>query len=332
VTRRRPSEKILIYLLLLVALTAFEAGAATSAVAGPSTAAKIFHWRPFLAPFHSVLLHYPIGFLTMAFILEIYGLRRGSPELRRITTFVIILSLVSGLVTASLGILRAGSGEYESKTLGLHRWLGMSIPILTSATLWLQIRAKRTEFNRVALAGYRAVLTTTLGVLVVAGHYGGNLTHGSKYLVENAPEFVKELFEEDAEPCATSQMICDESEKYFIENIQGIFNAKCVRCHGEEKQKAHYRLDQAEIAFKGGDSGIPAIKPNDPLHSNLVRLILLPPGHDDAMPPQGKQPLNPEEIMRIIHWIQNGAPFSRQVSGVIEVRIGQVTPPSGGTH
>ncbi len=36
-----------------------------SAHAAPEAAQKAFLWRPFLAPFHAVVLHFPIGFLTM---------------------------------------------------------------------------------------------------------------------------------------------------------------------------------------------------------------------------------------------------------------------------
>jgi len=76
-----------------------------------------------------------------------------------------------------------------------------------------------------------------------------------------------------------------------------------------EKQKGRYRLDQADIALKGGDSGKIAIKPGDPMESHLVRLILLPANHDDVMPPAGKQTLKSDEIMVLIDWIRNGATF-----------------------
>ena len=49
----------------------------------PSGTAKIFHWRPFLAPFHAVVLHFPIGFVTVAFLLEAYRTFRPGDEIRR---------------------------------------------------------------------------------------------------------------------------------------------------------------------------------------------------------------------------------------------------------
>ena len=274
---------------------------------------SIFQWRPFLAPFHAVVLHYPIGFLTLAFLLEIYRYKRPSIELQKVTTGVIVLSLLSGFLAASLGILRASGGGYESKALDLHRWFGLAIPFLTLITLGLQMRANRTPGPSTALIGYRASLTATLVVLVVAGHYGGNLTHGSKYLVENAPQFIKEFLEEEPEvmPARTtaSGASLDPGSLYYLDKVRPIFEAKCIRCHGPEKQKAGYRLDQKEIAFKGGESGEVAIKAKEPMRSNLVRLIMLPRDHDDVMPPDGKEPLTPEEVMTIVHWIQSGASY-----------------------
>ena len=70
------------------------------------------------------------------------------------------------------------------------------------------------------------------------------------------------------------------------------------------------RLDIGEIALKGGESGKPAIKPDDAFQSNLIRLVMLPRDHDDVMPPTGKEPLTTEEVVTLINWIQEGAPFA----------------------
>ncbi len=158
---------------------------------------------------------------------------------------------------------------------------------------------------------YRGVLTGTLALVVVAGHYGGNLTHGSKYLVENAPEFVRELLENEvARLSITNSAALNERQRHYVEKVQPLLEAKCYRCHGSDKQKGGYRLDQPELAIKAGESDHVAIKPGDPMGSNLARLILLPAEHDDVMPPAGKQGLTLEEIMTLLDWIRNGAVFA----------------------
>ena len=61
-----------------------------------------FNLGKFLAPFHSVVLHYPIGFVTLAVILEIYSSRRPSPELRKVISLVMGLAALSAVVAAVL--------------------------------------------------------------------------------------------------------------------------------------------------------------------------------------------------------------------------------------
>ena len=279
--------------------------------AAPAEAATrdLFQWRPFLAPFHSVVLHFPIGFVTMAFVLELYSLRRPSIELRRAITLVLVLSIASSVLAIGLGLMRATGGGYEEKTLNLHKAYGIAVGVLTSLALaahWLAFRRKQ---HPVLTLCYRAVLVTDIVVLVIAGHQGGNLTHGSKYLVKNAPDFVKNFIEEPPEPETSTASITNEKDRFFVEKVQPIFDAKCASCHGPEKQKGDFRLDQKDAALKGGKSGHAAIKPGDPMASHLIKVILLMPDDDDVMPPSGKGTLTPEEIITLIHWVQTGANF-----------------------
>ena len=280
------------------------------APAAAPAAARIFHWRPFLAPFHAVVLHFPIGFVTVAFLLEAYRMFRPSDEIRRVTVMVLWLGLLTGIVSASFGLMRAGSGEYEARMLELHKIYGLGVPIAPVLTLAIQRVAHRNEGKRAWTACYRSVLTGTIALVIIAGHYGGNLTHGSKYLVENAPEFVRDFLDEDlVTETEITAGATDEKTRLYLEKVQPVLAAKCYSCHGQEKQKGGYRLDKPELALKGGESGNAGIKPGDPIESQVVRLILLPPNHDDVMPPEGKQPLTSDEIMTVIDWIRSGAVF-----------------------
>ena len=303
--------------LCLAAANAGSAAQSTAPVSHPS----LFQWSPFLAPFHAVVLHYPIGFMTMAFLLELYSLKRPGPELSRITTGVIGVSLLTGLIAAGLGILRAGSGDYAGKSLDMHRAFGIAIPFLIVLTLTLQMISARSGSRTRSLVMYRGALLLTLGSLVIAGHYGGNLTHGSKYLVQNAPEFIKTLLAEeptvDPEAAPTEgDPASDPAAQLYLTKIRPIFEAKCLTCHGPEKQKGKFRLDRMDLALKGGESGEIAIKPGNPMQSRLVSRILLPRDHDDVMPPDGKEALTPDEMVQIVHWIQRGASFGAAAAPV----------------
>ena len=46
----------------------------------------------------------------------------------------------------------------------------------------------------------------------------------------------------------------------------------------------------------------------------MMRRILLPPDHEDHMPPEGKPPLTVAEATLIRWWIDQGASFEQQVA------------------
>jgi uncharacterized membrane protein len=288
-------------------------GLATTALAAgePAAAERVFQWRPFLAPFHNVVLHFPIGFLAMVCVLELWRMLRPSEELKAVLKLTLWLSLLSGLAAAGLGILRATGGGYQAGELEAHRWTGLAVVTATLATLATQHLAWRPGARRTATHAYRGCLALTLGLLTAAGHLGGNLTHGSNYLTKNAPPFVRDLLEgdwsngEESDPGTPR----DEKTRFYLDHVQPILEHRCIRCHGATKQKGGYRLDDPTIALAGGESGKPAIVPGEPMASELVRLILLPPEDDEVMPPEGKEPLTAEETLTIIRWIQAGAAF-----------------------
>jgi mono/diheme cytochrome c family protein len=91
----------------------------------------------------------------------------------------------------------------------------------------------------------------------------------------------------------------------FDKQIRPVLEASCVQCHGVEKQKGGLRLDSPALAFKGGESG-PAIIAGKPAESLFLKLVQLPKGDDDVMPPKG-DPLTKEQVATFTQWIQEGA-------------------------
>jgi len=91
----------------------------------------------------------------------------------------------------------------------------------------------------------------------------------------------------------------------FGKDIAPILQARCVECHGPEKQKAKLRLDTKADFLKGGKNG-PIVKAGDPGASELCKRITLPKNNDDRMPPEGES-LNAQQIAAIGAWITEGA-------------------------
>jgi mono/diheme cytochrome c family protein len=81
----------------------------------------------------------------------------------------------------------------------------------------------------------------------------------------------------------------------------------CYSCHGATKVKGGLRLDSKEHALTAGDSGLVSIIPHDAQSSLLIKRMLLPEEHDDVMPPSSKAPVDPDELVALMEWIDAGA-------------------------
>ena len=93
----------------------------------------------------------------------------------------------------------------------------------------------------------------------------------------------------------------------LFEASQAIFERNCYKCHGATKQKGGYRLDEQHSINLGGKSKLPAIVPGNVEQSELMYRMLLPHDDDDAMPPEEKDPVSPQDIDLVRQWIEAGA-------------------------
>ncbi len=108
------------------------------------------------------------------------------------------------------------------------------------------------------------------------------------------------------------------AEINFRTQILPLFGKSCSECHNAPKKdaagkmqnpKGGLRMDAPSHLLKGGSGGT-AIEPGNPDKSLMYERILLPPDHEDAMPPKGKgTPLTFAQIELIKTWIEEGAKF-----------------------
>jgi len=97
--------------------------------------------------------------------------------------------------------------------------------------------------------------------------------------------------------------IADEAVE-FARDVQPIFTAHCVTCHGAEKQESGLRLDFGATVLAGGNSG-PAVRAGKAADSLLMQAITGQEG-TSAMPPEGPR-LSAAQIDVIRRWIDQGA-------------------------
>src|SRR5262245_37515199 len=91
----------------------------------------------------------------------------------------------------------------------------------------------------------------------------------------------------------------------FETDVRPIFAKACYTCHGPQKQKSDFRLDQKAAALKGGDNGV-AIVPGKAGESPLVDRISTRKDRE-RMPPKGNPALTDAEVGMIRAWIEQGA-------------------------
>jgi ankyrin repeat protein len=96
----------------------------------------------------------------------------------------------------------------------------------------------------------------------------------------------------------------------FGRDVQPIFKAKCVGCHGPSLQQNGFRLDRRDDAMRGGT--IAVIGPGNSAGSRLY-LRLTGGEYGLQMPPTG--PLSAAEVNIIKNWIDQGAEWPDALSG-----------------
>jgi mono/diheme cytochrome c family protein len=100
----------------------------------------------------------------------------------------------------------------------------------------------------------------------------------------------------------------------FARDVQPIFAARCIDCHGPAKQKGGIRLD-THTALKGGDSGEPLLVAGKPEASHLIKLVK---GEDDeVMPPKGEK-LSAAQVEILSRWIRQGGKWP-EATGPVKV-------------
>lgn len=119
-------------------------------------------------------------------------------------------------------------------------------------------------------------------------------------------------------PAVLSLASAAKAEINFRTQILPLFGKSCAECHSAPKKdatgkiqnpKGGLRMDAPSHLLKGGNGGT-AIEPGNPDRSLIYERILLPPSHEDAMPPKGKgTPLTFPQIELIKQWIEEGAKF-----------------------
>ena len=266
----------------------------------------------FFGRFHPLILHLPIGFLAIAFLLEILSRFDRFKSYQPAVEPILLLGAGSAVIAAGLGYLLAQGGGYNDDLLALHQWLGIGVAVasLLSFVMLRQARSGKAVMDR----AYVGVFSVTVLVLMGAGHYGGSLTHGSDYLTQYMPNPLRKLAglppKESKEPTVIANL--DEAVVY-TDIIHPILEARCVSCHNDDKKKGELMMHTVQALEAGGENGAIFVAGNAD-ESHMMQRIHLPHEEEEHMPPDGKSQLSDEQIHLLTWWINEGASFDKKVA------------------
>lgn len=250
-----------------------------------------------LGRFHPLMVHFPIGLLIGAFVLE--GITKVQKRESKYAGMV-YLGAFSAVVAAIMGQLLAQSGAYGGDLLTWHQWMGWTTAVLSSITAALY-------WYRSNLPHWLPLLSLGIvcGSVGIAGHFGASITHGADYLssVQNNKNSYQQTL-----PIANwtqqDSFTQPQLEKVNLE-VRAIFAHHCYQCHSTAKRKGGLALDHKEGVFAGGDSGAILVK-GSAMESEIIRRLKLPKNHEEVMPKKGKV-LSKETIDLLELWINQGA-------------------------
>ncbi|HEU0063730.1 MAG TPA: c-type cytochrome domain-containing protein, partial [Flavisolibacter sp.] len=253
----------------------------------------------FIGRFHPVIVHLPIGILLTGLMLQWVASR----EKYKISTEAIKIVLLVGMLTAVIscitGYLLSLDGDYDDKLVRLHMWMGFAV---AAGSIFLCLKLIRRKSG----ITYKVASFFLLILIIITGHLGGTLTHGSNYLLSALSA------DNDTIITVKKNIVNVQEAKAYSDVIEPIFQTKCFTCHGPKKQKGNFRMDDPLLLLKGGKKG-KEIMPGNANESEMIKRIFLPKEEDHHMPPKEKAQLTEKQIILIQWWIDQGADFSKKV-------------------
>lgn len=262
----------------------------------------------FLGRFHVLVLHLPIGILLLSVVLDVMSRQPRYAHLDQTLPLLWAAAAITASTTVVLGLLHFAEGGFEGAAASAHRNYGIGVAV-ASIAVWLLVTRMRTLYLQT-----RSLRNALLVFLIImTGHYGGNLTHGSTYLVEYAPAPLRALTGHQAPRSALTDVVQADP---WHDVVGPLLQARCQNCHNADKRRGQLNLASLDAVLAGGKNGA-VVVPGDAAGSELYRRITLPENHQDVMPAEGKAALSARQVQILGWWIDAGLPADTTISGLV---------------
>ena len=250
----------------------------------------------FLGSLHPLIVHLPIGIVLLTIAIDVF-MRNKNNSVQRVITMGWFFSFFSGLLAAIFGWFLGDNGYYLESQINIHKWSGIAF-VSICFIVWL-LRYINFRFSK---SFNRSVNLTSIILLMITGHFGGEMTHGQNYLFENLPYTQKKI---SVTTLSETKRSNNDSLFVYEDLIHPVLEEKCIACHNQNLASGGLNMSSIESMIKGGNSGA-GIQNGNPFESLIYKRVSFPHDHPKFMPPTGV-PLSYDQIATLEWWIDNGA-------------------------
>src|SRR4051794_15132032 len=258
-----------------------------------------------LGHFHPVLVHLPIGILMTGLLLQWLARKEKYKSLEVAVSIVLLVGTIWALVSCITGAMLFTTDDYDKSLVSWHMIMAIA---LTLVAFMAYAKTKNSQFP----ASKNLLSLSLLVLIMITGHLGGSLTHGSDYLTKP----LINVFSGDSTASLTIKPVPNVQEaQVYADVIKPILQTRCYSCHGPNKQKGGLRMDDSLRLMKGGKDGI-VIEAGSAEKSELIKRLALSLSNDDHMPPKEKPQLTKSQVALLHWWIDNGADLNKKVKDI----------------
>ncbi len=257
-------------------------------------------WTQFFGRFHPLIIHLPIGIIVLGALFYWMSFREKWSRLKSVIAPILLGAAITSTFSVVFGLMLASDGSYAASSLTWHKWSGIITAIATWGSYIFYTAESKPSIP------FKASFYIMLVSLILAGHKGGQITHGKNYLLQYAPGFLVTLFNGSIED-NSSYFIAEsnmDSTEAFRDIIKPMLDAKCIQCHNPDKSNGGLVLTSFEAILDGGNSG-EVLQAGDVFESKLFARTTLPQSSSKFMPLEGI-PFTYKEQEIMAWWIETG--------------------------
>jgi uncharacterized membrane protein len=252
--------------------------------------------------FHPLLVHLPIGILLIGLLLQWLSGKPNYAGIQPAIKAIFLVGTIAALFSCITGYMLSISDDYDQSLINWHMWFAIGV-LLLSAILYTKEVNPNVQVNKTVLS------ITLLITIMITGHLGGSLTHGSDYLSKP----LANLFSNDSNSVSSIKPLPNVQEAMaYNDVVRPILETKCYSCHNANKKKGGLRMDDILLLMKGGKNG-KVIDLDLTDSSELLQRLLLPVDNEDHMPPKEKPQPTESQVALIHWWISSRADFTKKV-------------------